>query len=83
LRLGFQQVNGFKDEEAELLLSGRNSRYKSIQVTFEAGVSSAALERLTDADAFRSIGLDKRQALWVISAYQSTPTWLFDRFQFH
>ena len=32
------------------------------------GVSLAALERLADADAFRSLGLDRRKALWAVKA---------------
>ena len=31
-----------------------------------AGVPVAALERLAEADAYRSLGLDRRQALWAI-----------------
>jgi error-prone DNA polymerase len=31
------------------------------------GLSDAALEKLADADAFRSIDLDRRQALWEVS----------------
>jgi error-prone DNA polymerase len=32
-----------------------------------AGLSTAALEKLADADAFGSMGLDRRQALWQVS----------------
>lgn len=81
LRLGFRQVKGFKEDDAELLLSGRNPRYTSIQMIFEAGVSILALERLADADAFRSIGLDRRQALWDVSALQSAPAGMFSNQQ--
>ena len=31
------------------------------------GLSDIVLEKLADADAFRSIGLDRRQALWEVS----------------
>jgi error-prone DNA polymerase len=81
LRLGFRQVKGLREEEAELLLSGRNPKYTSIQAVFEAGVSIIALERLADADAFRSIGLDRRQALWEVSALQSAPSGMFSNQQ--
>ena len=33
-----------------------------------AGVSRATLERLAAADTFRSMGLDRRQALWEVRA---------------
>ena len=32
------------------------------------GISLTALERLADADAFRSLGLDRREALWAVRA---------------
>lgn len=81
LRLGFRQVKGLKEEEAELLLSGRDSPYTSVQAIFEVGVSIAALEKLADADAFRSVGLDRRQALWDVSALQSAPVGMFSNQQ--
>src|SRR5208283_4998377 len=31
-----------------------------------SGLSAAVLERLADADAFRSLGLDRREALWAV-----------------
>ena len=33
----------------------------------KVGVPESALEKLADADAFRSIDLDRRQALWEVS----------------
>jgi len=43
----------------------------------DAGVSLSALELLADADAFRSIGLDRRKALWEISALKDHNKGLF------
>ncbi len=43
-----------------------------------AGISQATLERLADADAFRSLGLDRRKALWEVSALQDRPIGLFE-----
>jgi len=77
LRLGFRQVKGVREEEMELLLAARRSGYQNLQSVIDAGVSIAALERLADADAFRSIGLDRRQALWEISALQDRPVGIF------
>ncbi len=37
------------------------------------GLPEAALEKLADADAFRSIGLDRRQALWEVSVKDTPP----------
>jgi len=81
LRLGFRQVKGIKEEEINLLLSARNKQFMSIQSILKTGVSVATLERLADADTFRSIGLDRRQALWDVSALQSAPDGMFSEQQ--
>ena len=67
LRLGFRQVSGIRDEEMQLLIKSRRSMFTSIHELREAGLSDATLEKLSDADAFRSISLDRRQALWEVS----------------
>src|SRR5687767_13275049 len=67
IRLGFRQVKGLRQDDIALLLAGRKERYKTIDALRTAGLTDAALERLADADAFRSIGLDRRQALWEVS----------------
>jgi error-prone DNA polymerase len=43
----------------------------------DAGISVSSLELLANADAFRSIGLDRRKALWEISALKDYNTGLF------
>lgn len=78
LRLGFRQVNGMRENDVEVLIQGRTSRYKQITALRDAGVSQAALEKLADADAFRSIGLERRQALWEVSALSDMPQVLFE-----
>jgi len=77
IRLGFRQVKGIREEEMEILVSCRGNGYRSITGLRDAGVSLATLERLADADAFRSMGLDRRKALWEVSALQDMPTALF------
>lgn len=67
LRLGFRQVKGLRQEDMDLLVNKRAKQYTCINDLRDAGISEAALERLADADAFRSIGLDRRQALWEVS----------------
>jgi error-prone DNA polymerase len=67
LRLGFRQVKGFRQDDAALLINGRKTGYSTIDQMRSAGLSDAALEKLADADAYRSIGLDRREALWMIS----------------
>jgi error-prone DNA polymerase len=77
LRLGFRQVKGLNQEEMDVLLSARKKDITSILALREAGVSQTALEKLADADAFRSIGLDRRRALWEISSLHDRPIGLF------
>jgi error-prone DNA polymerase len=67
LRLGFRQVKGLREADVQVLIRGRVSPYKSINQLRDAGLPEAALEKLADADAFRSMGLDRRQALWEVS----------------
>jgi error-prone DNA polymerase len=67
LRLGFRQVKGLREEDMKLLISAREKKYTTIQELRSIGLSDAALEKLADADAFRSIDLDRRQALWEVS----------------
>lgn len=78
IRLGFRQVSGIRQDDMGLLVAGRMAGYKSITGLCEAGVSMATLERLAGADAFRSVGLDRRQALWEVSALQDRPIALFN-----
>jgi error-prone DNA polymerase len=78
LRLGFRQVKGLKEEDMQVLVTGRKDGYTNIHHLLDAGVSLAALEKLADADAFRSLGMDRRQALWEVAALSDRPVALFD-----
>ncbi|MCB9047244.1 MAG: error-prone DNA polymerase [Chitinophagales bacterium] len=77
IRLGFRQVKGLHVDDMRLLVSKRGHGYRDINALVDAGVSNAALEQLADADAFRSLGLDRRQALWQVSALADSPTGAF------
>ncbi|HMV09319.1 MAG TPA: error-prone DNA polymerase [Cyclobacteriaceae bacterium] len=77
LRLGFRQVKGLREDEMKLLIGSRQAGYRSVNQLRKAGLSDASLELLADADAFRSIGLDRREALWDAST-QDKPLSLFD-----
>ncbi|HYF71025.1 MAG TPA: error-prone DNA polymerase [Ohtaekwangia sp.] len=68
LRLGFRQIKGLSEEDAKLLVHGRKGkRYVSIHEFREIGLSESVLEKLADADAFRSLSYDRRKALWEVS----------------
>lgn len=77
IRLGFRQAGELKEAEMNKLVEKKGSGYSTINALREVGISEAALERLANADAFRSIGLDRRQALWEVSA-KDKPVALFE-----
>jgi error-prone DNA polymerase len=65
VRLGFRQIKGFREADADALVSARGKGYDSVRhLWLRSGLSRAAIERLAEADAFRSLGLDRRDALW-------------------
>ena len=69
VRLGLRQIRGFREADAALLVAARERPYRGIRdLWLRSGISRAGLERLAEADAFRSVGLDRRQALWEVRA---------------
>jgi error-prone DNA polymerase len=65
VRLGFRQISGLNEDELKNLIAERGNGYASIErLAAIAGVSRFTIERLAEADAFRSLGLDRRAALW-------------------
>ncbi|HEV2355431.1 MAG TPA: error-prone DNA polymerase, partial [Puia sp.] len=77
VRLGFRHIGGVKEEDMLLLIAGRIRPYPSIHSLQDAGLSVSCLEKLADADAFRSLGLDRRQSLWEVSALADRPIGMF------
>lgn len=77
IRLGFRQVKGLREDEMQSLAKFRNTSFSTISSLLDAGVSMVSLEKLADADAFRSIGLDRRQALWEVAALNDKLTGIF------
>jgi error-prone DNA polymerase len=77
IRLGFRQIKGIRQDDMEMLVDRRGKGYQTITALRDEGISIATLERLADADAFRSIGLDRRKALWEVSALQDMPEEIF------
>ncbi len=77
VRLGFRQVSGLREEDVQALVAARVAPFTTIPGLRDAGVHVATLEKLAAADAFRSIGLDRRQALWEVSALNDRPMGLY------
>ena len=51
--------------------------FRTVNELLDAGVTVTTLERLAGADAFRSLGLDRRRALWEVSALKDSPVGVF------
>jgi error-prone DNA polymerase len=67
VRLGLRQIVGAKEDEMRRLVERRGAGYDSVRdLWLRSGLEPATLERLADADAFRSLGLDRREALWAV-----------------
>lgn len=66
LRLGFRQVDGFREEWARQIAEARSTApFASVEeLARRANLPSRALRLIADADACRSMGLDRRPALW-------------------
>ena len=66
VRLGFRLIHGLKRRRTEKAHRGARQRLclRSSGWRRSAGISRFTIERLAEADAFRSMGLDRRAALW-------------------
>lgn len=77
LRLGFRQIKGIAEQEMAVLTAKRSAGYATIHSLLDAGISRGTLEKLADADAFGSLGFDRRSARWEIAALADRPVALF------
>jgi error-prone DNA polymerase len=69
LRLGFRQISGFSEEWGKKIESVREAGFDSVRdLWLRTGLPPKALETLAHADAFNSLGLNRRDALWAIKA---------------
>lgn len=68
VRLGLHMVSGLPEKEAKALAEVRGTGYRTAEeIARRAGCSRRALDRLAQADAFGSLALERRQALWKTS----------------
>jgi error-prone DNA polymerase len=68
LRLGLRQIDGFSEAWAERLIAGRMMEpFGDFDgLVRRSGLTRAQLQKLAEADAMRSLGLDRRAALWKV-----------------
>ncbi len=73
IRLGLSQIAGLKQDHANLLVARRGRGYDSVRdLWLRTGLTPPVLQRLAEADAFSSLGLNRRDALWAIRGLQGT-----------
>src|SRR4030095_14182739 len=69
LRLGFRKIKGLAEEHGRRIVQNRGAGYTSVRdVWLRTGLSRHIIVRLADADAFGSLPLSRRQALWAAKA---------------
>ncbi|WP_426037512.1 error-prone DNA polymerase [Cypionkella sp. TWP1-2-1b2] len=74
LRLGLRQVDGMGRDAAERLVQERDEPYVSLADTAtRARLNGRTIRSLAAADAFRSMSLDRRGALWEARALRDAP----------
>ncbi|MEJ0093090.1 MAG: error-prone DNA polymerase [Methylocella sp.] len=67
IQLGFRQISELNKVDMTRLVALRGGGYDSIRdLWLRTKLSPGALEILASADAFRSLGLDRREALWAV-----------------
>jgi len=82
LRLGLRQIKGFREDFADQLITARkmgNGRpfFDIDDFARRSNLPKSVLEQLADADAFQSINLSRRQALWSTQRVNSNQAPLF------
>jgi DNA-directed DNA polymerase III PolC len=69
LRLGLREIKGLREDDAKLVVERRDTGYDSVRdLWLRTRLNPRLLERLADADAFSSLGLTRREALWAAKA---------------
>jgi error-prone DNA polymerase len=67
VRLGFRQIDGFAERDTDLLLADRHEPYRTIEdMHRRLRLDRRAFTALADADAFGSLDIDRRAALWAV-----------------
>lgn len=80
IRLGFRQIKGLSQEDGDWIVAARGNGYAQVlDLWRRAGLKKRALHALAKSDAFGTLGLSRRQALWAVQALGGDkPLPLFD-----
>ncbi len=75
LRIGLRQIDGMHREAGLRIMAARDSAFANVEaLKGRAGLDVGSIRRLAAADAMRSMGLDRRQALWQVQALRDAPS---------
>jgi error-prone DNA polymerase len=79
VRLGLRMTRGLVEKDGKKLVASRDGKkFTSVlELARRASVGTGALVRLAKADAFRSLGLSRRDASWAIKALKDDDLPLF------
>ena len=82
VRLGFRQVKRMSEDEVAWLTAARGNGYTDVEAVWcKSGLSPKMIQALAEADAFKSLGLQRREALWAakaITADRPLPLFSYD-----
>ena len=74
LRLGLRQVDGLRRDVIERMMSVRDTPFTDLEdFKVRTNADAGTMRKLAAADVFRSMGLDRRQALWDARALKDAP----------
>jgi error-prone DNA polymerase len=78
VRLGLRMTRGLVEKDGQRIVAARTQTYRSVlDVSRRAQAPVGALVQLAKADAFRSMGLTRRDASWAIKALRNDALPLF------
>jgi error-prone DNA polymerase len=74
LRLGLRQISGMRADAAMRMMEAREAPFEDLEdLKTRARLDAGTMQRLAAADAFRSLGKDRRAALWDARALKDAP----------
>ncbi|TRW99616.1 DNA polymerase III subunit alpha [Paracoccus sp. M683] len=74
LRLGLRQIDGLAEAPAHRIMAARDTPFASLDALKTAArLDSRSIRQIAAADACRSMGLDRRAALWDARALKDAP----------
>lgn len=74
LRLGMRQVDGMREDAAARIMDARDRPYVDVaDLKTRARLDRGQIRKLAEADAMRTMGIDRRQALWQAQALKDAP----------